>query len=373
MPEASTSGSEHAYRDLSESEELHRATLASISDAILITDDHGAFTFICPNVDVIFGYTTDEVQGLGVIARLLGPPFFNRAELAKRGEIRNIECEVTIKSGARRTLLVHVKAVSIKGGTVLYCCRDVTELRHAEEELRVLRMELAHVSRLGLVGQLLASITHEIKQPLTAIINNASVGRGLLTNDLPSPLVTDLRDIFDDIVAEGRLAADVVDRLRTLSRKRPLSMLPVDLNELAAETIRFVEHDARSHQVAVVADLDPALPDVRADRVCLQQVLLTLAVNAIEAMGETVPADRQLALTTRRSTDGVELTVSDRGHGIPSEDLPNLFEPFFTTKSQGLGLGLAIARSIIDTHGGRIWADEVAGGATFHVSLPAAR
>ena len=132
-------GREAAYQALRESEELHRATLSNISDAVFITDDEDVFTFICPNVDVIFGYAPDEVQAMGRISRLLGEGLFDHAELAARGELRNIECEVASKSGARRSLLIHLKAVAIQGGTVLYSCRDVTERKHAEEELRLAR------------------------------------------------------------------------------------------------------------------------------------------------------------------------------------------------------------------------------------------
>ena len=176
MSEPTNGGRERAYQALRESEELHRATLSNISDAVFITDDAGRFTFICPNVDVIFGYVPDEVQAMARISRLLGENLFDPAQLAAQGEIRNIEREITSKSGGRRTILVLLKAVSIQGGTVLYSCRDITERRHAEDELRVARQDLAHAGRLALVGELIASIAHEINQPLASITANASAG-----------------------------------------------------------------------------------------------------------------------------------------------------------------------------------------------------
>jgi PAS domain S-box-containing protein len=378
MHPTSGDGSELAYRALWKSEDLHRATLGTISDAVFLTDDEGRFTFICPNVDVIFGYSLDEVARAGRIGALLGEDLFDRRQLAQRGELRNIERDITAKHG-QRTVLIHVKAVSIQGGTVLYCCRDVTDLRHAEEEVRSLRSELAHVARLALIGQLMASITHEVKQPLTAIVGNAAAAARALGDGANHPYAQELREMLDDIATEGRLAAEVIDRLRALSRKRPLVLAPVDLNDVVAETIRFLGGDARRRHVALCAELEPSLPAVRADRVCVQQVLLSLCLNAMEAMEDASPNARRILLRTRRFDAGVELrhadvelSVSDTGRGIAEGAERKLFEPFFTTKPRGLGLGLAIARSIVDAHHGRIWAkNEGAAGATFHVTLPA--
>src|SRR5262245_52681622 len=134
-------GRARAYEALRESEELHRATLSSISDAVFLSDDEGAFTYICPNVDVIFGYVPDEVQAMGSIARLLGQNLFSLADLIGQGELRNIEREITAKSGVRRTVLIQIKRVAIKNGTVLFTCRDITELRQAEKALAATRLE----------------------------------------------------------------------------------------------------------------------------------------------------------------------------------------------------------------------------------------
>src|SRR5688572_18440809 len=143
-------GRERGYQALRESEELHRATLSSISDAVFLTEEDGVFTYICPNVDNIFGYVPDEVQGLSKISLLLGDDLFDMAELSAKGEIRNIEREVASKGGERRAVLIQIKRVSIKGGTVLYTCRDVSELRLAEKELAATRLNLAHAARLAL-------------------------------------------------------------------------------------------------------------------------------------------------------------------------------------------------------------------------------
>ena len=372
MPDKTNGGRELAYRQLRDSEELHRATLRNISDAVFLTDDDDRFTFVCPNVDVIFGYSPDEVNALERISKLLGDALFDRADLAARGEIRNIERHVTVKSGAARTILVHVKTVSIQGGTMLYCCRDVTELKHAEEELRAVRADLTHVSRLALVGQLVASITHEVKQPLTAILANAGAGQRILERASGHPHSQELREIFDDITAESVLAGEVIGRLRALARKKPLTLQPLDVNALVHETIRLVDGDARRRHVTLSAELEPGLPQVRADRVCIQQVLLSLVLNAMEAMDDSAAGARRAVMRTRLNDRAIDVSVSDTGHGVSAAHLPKLFEPFFTTKNEGLGLGLAIARSIVEAHAGRIWADGGESGATFHVTLPTA-
>jgi two-component system sensor kinase FixL len=371
MQDNGNGGRELAYRQLHESEELHRATLRNISDAVFLTDDEDRFTFVCPNVDVIFGYSPAEVSSLERIGNLLGDGLFDRADLAARGEIRNIERNVAVKSGESRTVLVHIKAVSIQGGTVLYCCRDITELKRAEEELRDVRAELTHVSRLAVVGQLIASITHEVKQPLTAILANSSAAYRLLSEGSEHPHTAELREIFADIKTESLRAGDVIGRLRTLARKKPLTFQPVDINSLVQETLRLVEADARRRHVVLNTELQPDLPQVNVDRVCIQQVLLSLILNAMEAM-ESGARTRHAVLTTRLDARMIEVSVSDTGHGVAAAHRSKLFEPFFTTKQDGLGLGLAIAHSIVEAHSGRIWADGGDHGATFHVSLPTA-
>jgi two-component system, LuxR family, sensor kinase FixL len=371
MSEGTNGGRAEAFQALRESEELHRVTLENISDAVFLTDDAGRFTFICPNVDVIFGYAPDEVRAMGRISGLLGGELFDRAELTTRGEIRNIEREVRSKSGERRNLLIHLKAVNIQGGTVLYSCRDVTDLKHTEEELRTTRLDLMHASRLALVGELLASIAHEINQPLTSIMANAGAGLRQLEPEASTERVRELRDILGDIRDEGRLAAGVIERLRALAAKRQLERRPLDVNEVAFDTLRLVGGDARRRQVTLSAELDQELPAVDADRVSLQQVMLNLLLNAMDALDREEPAERTVTFRTRRAHDAVEIAVSDTGRGIPADRLPKVFDAFFTTKADGLGLGLAIARSIVEWHGGRIWAEDHGGrGATFRMSLP---
>ena len=255
MSESSDGGRARAYRELFESEEFHRATLGSISDAVFLTDDEGVFTFVCPNVDVIFGYGPDEVRAMTRIDALLGSDLFDRAALAALGEIRNVERDITSKTGDRRNLLVHIKQVSIKGSTVLYTCRDVTERRHAEEELRAARLDLAHSSRLALVGELVASIAHEINQPLMSIHTNACAGLRQLLGEAGAGDVAELREIFVDIRDQSRRAADVIDRVRALAGKRSLERQAIDVNEVAGDIVRLVGGEARRRGIRLRTEL----------------------------------------------------------------------------------------------------------------------
>ena len=217
----------------------------------------------------------------------------------------------------------------------------------------------------------MASIAHEVNQPLAAIVSNAGAGLRL-SADLTGTHAAEVREILDDIRVQGRQAADVVQRLRLLAHKRPLALGPLDVNEVTGEIMKMVASDSSRRGVVLSAELASSLPLVDADRVCLQQVILNLVVNAMDAMDEVGAPERRLLVQTRRLDDAVEVTAArDSGEGISADRLPRIFEAFFTTKRDGVGLGLAIARSIVEAHHGRIWAEDHAGhGATFHVTLP---
>jgi PAS domain S-box-containing protein len=364
-------GRQAAITALRESEELHRVTLSQISDAVFLTDDAGAFTFICPNVNVIFGYRPDEVQGFGRIAALLGENLFDPAELDSRGEITNIEREIRSKAGDERHLLIHVKSVAIRDSRILYTCRDITERSRTQDALREARLELAHASRLALAGQLTGSIAHEVAQPLTAIIANADAGLLAITNGKTN-LTGELREILADIRSEAWLATDVMRRLRALFRKQEVRRQPLDISELTRETLRLIKSEVQRRKVTLSTELEPAPPAVEADRVLLQQVLLNLVFNAMDAMADADDSSRRIEVRTKSLGNQVELSVSDSGHGIPPDRLQDIFEPFVTTKSDGLGLGLVIARSVVDEHFGTIEAENgPVRGAIFRVRLPA--
>src|SRR5215510_14506321 len=306
------------------------------------------------------------------ISRLLGDDLFDLAELKAKGEIRNVEREITAKSGEQRTVLIHVKCVAIKGATVLYTCRDITELKHAERDLSAARLELAHASRLALVSQLMASIVHEVVQPLGAIRLNSQSALHMVSSRGENLRHEDLREILSDISDQSDSAVRIVDQLRGLIGKhKSLDLRTLDMNRAVRDVMRLIRADAVRRGVTIHADLATSLPAVRADRVSLHQVILNLIVNAMDATDQNPRKERLVVVRTRSSDGIVELEVSDTGSGISADHRAKLFDAFFTTKTEGIGLGLAIARSIAEAHGGRIWAEERSGpGATFRLMLP---
>jgi PAS domain S-box-containing protein len=370
MGGAGNGGREQSYEALRASEELHRATLQNISDAVFMVDDAGSFTYVCPNVDVIFGFTPDEVRAKGRLGAVIGESLFDPGELAARGEIQNVEREVTVKDGSRRNLLIHLKRVSICGGTVLCTCRDVTELKATERQLALARLELAHAGRLALVGELTASIVHEIQQPLTAIAANSEAAT-IHVSRLPESQRGEVGAILTDIQEATASAAEIIDRLRSMARKRPVEAQPVDLNELVAGVARLVSADAVRRRVRVTLETHGPLPKIPADRISLQHVVLNLVMNAMEAMEQT-KGTREVLLGTRLGDGAVELIVRDSGPGIAADMLPKVFDAFVTSKREGIGLGLSIARSIVEAHRGHISASNGEHGAVFVINLPTA-
>jgi PAS domain S-box-containing protein len=244
--------------------------------------------------------------------------------------------------------------------------RDVTDRKHAEEADR----KLASATRLTVLGELAASIAHEINQPLGAILSNTEAAEMLL--DSGDGHVAEIRGILADIHRDDLRASQVIQRVRSLLQNRPSNFQPLDVNDLAQEIARFVAPDARRRQIALELDLADSLPAVRGDAIELQQLLLNLAVNGMEAMTGIPEHLRRLTIRTRPNGGRMlEVEVSDNGHGIPADVLPRLFQSFVTTRKNGLGLGLSLSRSIVESHGGTIRAENNPDrGATFRVYLP---
>ena len=247
---------------------------------------------------------------------------------------------------------------------------DITERKRAERELAEQRDELARLSRVSALGQLSASIAHEINQPLASILNNAEAARKMLARDGVD--VAELREICDDIVAEDHRAASVIRRLRTLFKGGDLPLQSLDMNELIQDTLALLHTELLMRHVVVATDLAASLPAVGGMRVQLQQVLLNLFMNAADAMEGNAVGERKLVVATSLTEAGVRICVSDCGPGIAEADLKNIFEPFWSSKPGGMGMGLAICRSIVSVHGGSLTAGNGNDrGAMFCIVLPA--
>ena len=244
------------------------------------------------------------------------------------------------------------------------------ERKQAEQAIEQQRNELAHLSRVTTVSTLSGSLAHELNQPLGIILSNAQAAQELLLQD--PPVVTEVSEILSDIVAADRRAADIIQRLRSLLKRGEMSLQPLPLNDLIEEVLRLVHADLIGRGVTAICDLAPDLPPITGDRVQLQQLVLNLIVNAADAMAANPPGKRRLHLTTARHEHTVRASVRDEGSGLPAE-VERLFQPFYTTKAHGLGMGLAICRTIIAVHQGRLWAEpHPERGAVFHFELPVA-
>ncbi|MCE0521872.1 MAG: ATP-binding protein [Methylacidiphilales bacterium] len=249
---------------------------------------------------------------------------------------------------------------------------DITQNLHFQSEVKELRYELAHVDRVTMLGQLATALAHELSQPLGAILRNAEAAELFLKMEKPD--VDEVLAILGDIRSDDRRAGDVIDRMREMMKHRNLESAALDVAALARDVTSLIRVDAATRRIDVKAEIPDGLPPLQGDRVQLQQVLLNLILNAMDAVAGRGDGERSVVVRAcRNGANLVEISVSDTGHGIPTDKLGKLFEPFFTTKASGMGIGLAISRTIVGAHGGRIWAeDNVDRGATFRVALPIA-
>ncbi|SOE95745.1 PAS domain S-box-containing protein [Burkholderia sp. D7] len=247
---------------------------------------------------------------------------------------------------------------------------DVTAARLAARQLRELQAELAHVTRLTALGELSASIAHEVTQPLAAIVTNGEACLRWLGHPIPSP--EEVRACVERMIVDGKRAAEIVRRVRQLTRKGVSQKMQLDINEVINDAVSLVQHEVLSHRVSLHLKLNPELPPLFGDRIELQQVILNLVINGIQAMDALSDRPPELLIETLRDEKGYAVVaVHDAGDGIKPESANQLFEPFFTTKPDGMGMGLSICRSIIEAHGGRVWASNHARqGAVFQFSLP---
>jgi signal transduction histidine kinase len=259
----------------------------------------------------------------------------------------------------------------LQAGLILALLREHRRRQFAEVQSRQRMAELARVMRFSTAGELTASISHEINQPLGAVLTNAETADTILQS--PTPDIAELKDIVKDILQDNRRASEVIRRMRSLLTKAPFELKGLDLNDLVRETLDVISSLAAGRKIELDTLITPAALPVLGDRIQLQQVILNLVVNGVEAMKDTSGQNRILSIRTSRVGHLTELSVSDRGHGIPEDQLKTVFDPFVTSKPEGMGMGLSIARTIVEAHRGQIWAkNRDHGGATFRIKLPLA-
>jgi PAS domain S-box-containing protein len=329
------------------------------------------------------GYDREDLLAGSIWWTDLTPPDWrdrNNARIERQkssGRFETFEKEFTRKDGSRVPILIGGATFEKGGNQGVAFVLDLTErkrveaeARESEQRYREAQLELAHANRVATMGQLTASITHEVNQPITAAVTYALAARRFLSAEPPN--FREVDDALSLIVKEGNRAGEVVGRIRALIKKAPARKDAVAINDAILEVIALTRTEAANNRVSVRTQLAEGLPRVQGDRVQLQQVLLNFIINAIEAMRDVGEEDRELLISTRNEPDGVSVEVRDSGPGFAPAALERAFEAFYTTKAGGLGLGLSICRSIIEAHNGRLWASpNVPRGAIFGFIAPA--
>ncbi|MDB5072092.1 MAG: multi-sensor signal transduction multi-kinase, partial [Candidatus Eremiobacteraeota bacterium] len=325
----------------------------------------------------ILGYDVSVSPTLEMILERIHPddaPLVQRQiELASsEGKGFDFEHRLLMPDGSVKHIHLAVHAVHGQAGELEFTgtVMDVTAARRAEEELRQAQAELANVTRVTTLGELAASIAHEVNQPLTAVVSNAEACRRWLNRSTPN--LEEARSALESIIKNGHRAGEVTRRIRALLNRTDTPKTPLDINEVVDEAIALVHHDLAGRRVSMRTELADALPPVNGDRIQLQQVIVNLVANGVEAMEPIATRPRVMVIRTQQDeTHNVLVAVTDCGIGIAADQADKLFDAFFTTKSSGMGMGLSICRSIIEAHGGRLSALPNAGpGATFQFALP---
>src|SRR5580704_1496362 len=360
------------------SEESYRLVVETAPDAVISIDESGAILFANPATIRIFGY--DPTELIGKPLTVLMPEFLRK--LHEKGFSRYLatgqrhinwqgtELTALRKNGQEFPVEISFGELSRDGHKVFTgFIRDISERKQAQQALQMTQMELARVSRLTTMGELAASIAHEVNQPLTAVTNNSSACLRLLAADNLKPEI--LHRALEEIVADGNRASAVVARIRGFIKKEPVEKNRLDMNDVIQEVLALADRELYENRVRLERQLTKALPLVLADRVQMQQVLLNLVMNGIEAMIPVTDQPRSLWVESRVDESGdILVAVRDSGTGLGSA-ADRVFTPFFTTKANGMGMGLSISRSLVENHGGRLWAMPNSPiGAVFSFTLP---
>jgi PAS domain S-box-containing protein len=351
------------------------AIVASSDDAIISKTLEGVITTWNAGAQRTFGYAAEEAVGRPIT--ILIPPDRQDEESqiierVRRGEsVHHFETVRLRKDGRQIHVSLAISPMKDAAGQIIgvsKVARDITEQKRATEALRQAQADLAHVSRVTMMGELTASVAHEVNQPITAAVTNANTCVRWLAGDPPN--IQEARDAALRSAKDGKRAADIISRIRLLFQKGAPQREPVEINEVIRETIVLLRSEMTRYSVSVRTELGTGLPSLMADRVQLQQVLMNLVLNGIEAMKD-VDDQRELFIKTERwENEQVLISIQDNGSGLPPQ-ADQIFDAFFTTKLHGTGMGLSISRSIVESHGGRLWADDnPPRGSTFCITLP---
>ena len=356
------------------------AILDTAVDGIITIDERGIIESVNRGTERIFGYTSDELVGRSVNV-LMPSPYREEhdgymARYLRTGQPRIIgigrEAEGQHKDGTRFPIDLAVSEIRVPGARVFTgVVRDISARRRAETEARRRNAELAHAARLSTIGELTSGIAHEVNQPLTAMVNFAEACLRMLRSGNAD--THKLEDALGQIAVQGQRAGHIIRHMRRLARKGESERVTVDVSHLVQDVLGLVSNELRASGIALHLVLDESLPAVKCDRIQVEQVVLNLVRNAMDVLEEGPAEGRELTIRTRADGhENIEILVEDTGEGFAVGDDERIFETFFTTKADGLGMGLSISRSIIEDHGGRLWASpRPGGGAIFHVNLPA--
>jgi signal transduction histidine kinase len=340
---------------------MHVTRVIDVNDQTVALFGNGDKAELFQTLDVYWPEESNQVYAASVLAAVSGKPSY-----ATETKLRKLNGEIF---DALFTACFAPETVA--NGKLLIGVIDISERVRAQAMLRQVQAEFAHAARVSMLGELTASIAHEVNQPLAAIATNASAGLRWLNRAEPD--VAEVRALTQRIIADAQRAADIISRVRAMADHRAPEPARLAINGVVEEAMQFLAHELQGQSVTLKLDLGKGLPLVLADRTQLQQVVVNLAVNAVQAMAQTPTHQRRVTLRTSFSDGRVHVAVEDSGPGIDAVHQSRLFESFFTTKSNGMGMGLPICRSIVETYGGAISARNAeSGGAVFAFTLPAA-